>query len=111
MPRRLASVDELSNGRAVKFQVVRKGRNVSAFVAQFQGEIIAYENVCQHLPLPLDYGDKQFFSRDGRHLLCQTHGAIYEPLSGLCVRGPCEGDSLKKIKVEVRDGAVWLLED
>src|SRR4051812_16872761 len=100
---RIASVDELSEGRSVKFHFVRNGKKISAFVASFQGEIIAYENVCRHLPLPLDYADNRFFSRDGQHLLCQNHGAIFEPLTGLCVRGPCEGANLKKIKVTIRD--------
>ena len=108
--RRIATVEELFKA-PVKFHLVRDGKNVSAFVAQFRGEIIAYENVCRHLPITLDYADNKFFTPDGRHLLCHNHGAIYDPITGLCVRGPCQGESLKKIKVEVRDGAVWVNEN
>lgn len=105
---RIATLDELSKSGPVKFQVVRNGRNVSAFVAQFRGEIIAYENVCCHRPVTLDYVDNEFFTSNGCHIRCQSHGAMYDPLTGLCVRGPCKGESLKKVKVEVRDGEVWL---
>jgi nitrite reductase/ring-hydroxylating ferredoxin subunit len=75
-------------------------------VVSFKGRLAAYENVCRHIPLALDSGGGDFFTLDGRHLICATHGAIYEPLSGLCVRGPCEGASLKPLSVDVHDGFI-----
>ncbi|HVY68943.1 MAG TPA: Rieske 2Fe-2S domain-containing protein, partial [Verrucomicrobiae bacterium] len=92
------------------FEFLREGRPVEGFVARFQGRLVAYENVCRHLSVTLDYDDNRFFTTDGRHFVCQTHGAIYEPASGLCVRGPCEGASLKSLRVEVRGHDLWLLE-
>ncbi|MDB6027878.1 MAG: Rieske (2Fe-2S) domain protein [Verrucomicrobiales bacterium] len=105
---KIVGESEVAEGKSVKFRFERKGKYVDGFVARFQGELVAFENKCRHLPLSLDYGDNQFFSRDGKHLICQTHGAIYEPISGLCVRGPCDGESLKPIKIEIRNGAIWL---
>ena len=69
-----------------------------------QGELRAYVNRCQHLPIPLDGGGRAFFSADGRHLLCRTHGASYRLHDGLCVAGPCTGSSLVALRLE-RDGA------
>jgi nitrite reductase/ring-hydroxylating ferredoxin subunit len=109
-PVKIADAADIKDGESVKFRFTRKGKYVDAFVARFQGRLIAFENKCRHLPLSLDYGDNQFFSRDGQHLICQTHGALYNPNSGLCVRGPCEGESLRPLPFEVRDGAVWLVE-
>jgi nitrite reductase/ring-hydroxylating ferredoxin subunit len=106
---RICAVDELEEGTARKFEFKRGGRVVEGFAAQFKGEFVAYENVCRHIAISLDYGDNRFFSRDGRHFICQTHGAIYEPLSGLCVRGPCEGDRLKRLEITVADGVIWLV--
>lgn len=108
---KIADESEITEGASVKFRFTRHGKFVDGFVARFRGELIAFENKCRHLPLSLDYGDNQFFSRDGKHLICQTHGALYEPASGLCVRGPCEGERLKPLKIAVRNGAVWLAED
>ncbi len=107
-PMRIVDIDNLAEGRTVKFHFDREGRKVEGFLARFEGRFVAYENVCRHIPISLDYGDDRFFSRDGKHFLCQTHGALYEPHSGLCVRGPCEGDRLKPLNIAVRDGAVWL---
>jgi nitrite reductase/ring-hydroxylating ferredoxin subunit len=107
---KIASVPELTEGKTAKFQITRKGRPMEGFVACFKGQFVAYENRCRHLPLSLDYDDGRFFSRDGQHFVCQTHNAIYEPLTGLCVRGPCEGDSLKPLKIEVIKDDIWLLD-
>lgn len=98
----------MTEGQTISFVFVRAGRNVRGFVARFDGKLVGYENVCRHLPLSLDGGDGEIFSRDGRHFFCQSHGALYEPATGLCVRGPCEGARLKKLKFAVHDGVIWL---
>lgn len=106
---KIASLHELTEGKTIKFEFALKGKPTEGFVVCFQGQLVAYENRCRHLPLSLDYDDGRFFSRDGKSFVCQTHNAIYEPLTGLCVRGPCEGASLKALKIEVVDGEVWLV--
>jgi nitrite reductase/ring-hydroxylating ferredoxin subunit len=105
---KIAEAKEIPERGTVKFRFIRNGKYVDAFVVRFGGGLVAFENKCQHLPLSLDYGDNEFFTRDGNHLICQNHGALFEPQTGLCVRGPCEGDSLDPIRIEIRDGAVWL---
>ena len=104
----IARESELAEGQTIQFKCIRAGKYVKGFVARFGGEVVGYENVCRHLPVGLDDGEGEFFSRDGNHFICQAHGALYDPLSGLCVRGPCEGASLKKLKLEIEDGVIWL---
>ncbi len=106
--KRIAAITELAEGATIKFQFQRGGKICEGFIVCFQGKILAYENLCRHLSITLDYEDNRFFTGDGRHIICQTHGALYEPLTGLCTRGPCEGESLKPLAIEVRDGTVWL---
>jgi hypothetical protein len=45
-------------------------------------------------------------SDDGKYLMCYTHGALYEFASGLCVDGPCKGQSLYRLPVRVDRGEV-----
>ncbi|MCC7535103.1 MAG: Rieske 2Fe-2S domain-containing protein [Deltaproteobacteria bacterium] len=66
----------------------------------------AFENLCKHLPVPLDGASGDVLSDDGRHLLCGTHGALYRFADGYCVSGPCEGDQLDAHDVEIVDGRV-----
>ena len=46
---------------------------------------------------------------DAESLVCAAHGASFELQGGECLAGPCRGESLRAVAVEIRDGAVWLL--
>jgi len=108
---KIAAAADIAEGQAVTFPLSRNGRPTQGFVIRFQGQLVAYENQCRHLPLRLDYESGDFFTRDRQHIICQTHNATYEPLTGLCIRGPCEGLSLKPLKIEVIDGEVWFIDE
>ena len=97
----LGRASELAEGATFKFSFKRAGKILSGFVARHGGKIVAYENVCRHLPLPLDDAGGKFSTKDGSHFLCQNHGALFDPLTGLCTRGPCEGQSLTPLEIEV----------
>ena len=106
---KIAREDELKEGGTKKFPFVKNGKTVEGFLARFQGQLVAYENKCRHLPLSLDFGSDRLFTKEGDFFICHNHNAIYEPLSGLCVRGPCEGEKLRALKIEIVDGEVWLV--
>ncbi|MGZ8939819.1 MAG: Rieske (2Fe-2S) protein [Limisphaerales bacterium] len=108
--RRLISLSDLQEKRSFKFTYRQEGIPREGFVAVFQGQVVAYENVCRHVPITLDYGDGRFFNPDQTHFICQTHGATYEPLTGKCIAGPCVGAFLKHLTVEIVQGDLWLHE-
>ena len=72
------------------------------------GNLVAYRNLCRHLPVPLDGGTGQLLSEDGTHLICGTHGAMYRLLDGYCVDGPCEGLSLQTLHVREDGGELYV---
>jgi nitrite reductase/ring-hydroxylating ferredoxin subunit len=106
---KIARAADIAEGGTLKFPFTCGGRPAEGFLARYQGQLVAYENQCRHLPLHLDFESGRFFTSEGDYFICQTHNAIYEPLTGLCVRGPCEGQSLKALKIEIIKGEVWLL--
>ena len=68
----------------------------------------AWLNICPHAGRRLDWAPGEFLrSKDG-FLVCAVHGASFELAEGLCVAGPCRGEHLRAVPVEVRDGAVFL---
>jgi nitrite reductase/ring-hydroxylating ferredoxin subunit len=105
--RRLASLADLQARKTIKFTYREEGIPREGFLAWFDGRVVCYQNVCRHIPITLDYGDARFFNSEGTHFVCQTHGATYEPLSGLCVAGPCVGAFLKPLKTEVIGDEIW----
>ena len=67
-----------------------------------------YVNACPHVGLPLNLSGDRFFDAEGKLPLCQMHGALFRLEDGYCVAGPCAGERLKALTLEVRDDAVWL---
>ncbi|MCK4865630.1 MAG: Rieske (2Fe-2S) protein [Gammaproteobacteria bacterium] len=80
-----------------------------AFLIYYMGNCYAYENSCPHTGVNLNWQDEQFFSFDGRFLQCSLHGALFEPTTGACVRGPCQGQELKRIRFIIENGGVYTL--
>lgn len=103
--------DELRPGvvRTATLGVDESGRPIQGLVLRDEdGSIVAYANLCRHLPVPLDGGTGELLSDDGAHLICGTHGALYRLRDGYCVEGPCEGLSLRPLAVRVRRGEVYV---
>ena len=63
-------------------------------------ELLAYRNRCAHVAFDLDMGTGEFWSAKLGRIYCRTHGACYEPRSGICDRGPCVGRGLERFEVE-----------
>lgn len=105
---RILPEKELREGQTAKFTFSREGVTIEGFLVRFGGRVMGYENVCRHIPITIDYGDNQFFTQDGTQIICQTHGAIYDPTTGKCMRGPCQGASLFRLQIEIKEGAIWL---
>jgi len=66
-----------------------------------------YRNECPHVGTPLDWIPDEFMDREGRHLVCSTHGAVFRVEDGRCLAGPCQGDALEPVPVAVRDGLLY----
>lgn len=97
----VARVSEMQPGSVRKFWLICQKYRVDAFLVNHQGKFHAYVNRCRHMTTPLDFVRNQFFTEDGRHLECLTHGAIYEPESGVCIEGPCKGLALYRLPVMI----------
>ncbi len=102
-----ASEALVDGGRGVRFEVGVAGRNVPAFVVRFHGVPRAYLNRCAHVAMELDWQPGEFFDADRVHLVCSTHGALYDPATGHCAGGACAGrGGLRALTVVERDGRV-----
>ena len=75
-------------------------------VVRWEGALYAYLNRCPHAGTPLDWVPDMFLDRSRTHLICQTHGALFDPTDGFCVEGPCAGDRLTTVPVRIDDGEI-----
>jgi len=101
----LARVDELTDPCAV---VVRLGGDPfqTAIVTRRGDVIAAFRNRCPHAGHPLQRADGRILVQEGRYLVCGGHGASFTLEHGACAGGPCNGDGLDPIAIEIADGVV-----
>jgi naringenin degradation protein FdeD len=104
---KLFDLVDLQPGQSVRFPV---GLGLEGFaIRDAAGMVRAYLNVCPHRAQPVDVGDGRLWLPSGE-IECQAHGARFDPSSGACTGGPCNGQPLTRLGIQERDGAAWLLE-
>ena len=102
----LCRADEVGEGTARGFRFGSGTDQFAVFVLRKSGVLRAYVNACPHIGTPLDWLPDRFFDREGAHLLCGTHGALFRPEDGVCVRGPCVGKRLAAAPLAVHEGVI-----
>lgn len=78
------------------------------FIVRVREEVRGYINYCPHAGHPLDLTPHRFLTHDGALILCGSHGALFDKLSGYCIAGPCAGRSLRPIALKLEAGFVLL---
>lgn len=107
---RLCHLDDLPTGSARGFDPYATGQDTMFIVRQAQS-LRAYQNNCPHWPgSPMAWRKDAYLSPDGKHIVCSGHGAHFEIESGKCDSGPCLGQFLKPMNLQIKqDGNVYLL--
>lgn len=105
------SADLPESGKGVRFALASQGGEEKGFAVRYLGRACAFVNRCPHLGTELDWQPGEFFDVAGLYLVCSTHGAMFEPKTGLCVAGPCRGASLEPLVLREQGGEVFLLDD
>ena len=101
----MCSIEEIPPGSARGYAIA--GRQV--IVVRSSADTVAvFLNRCPHLGVPLHWERDDFLDLEGTFLRCATHGALFEKDSGLCVLGPCRGESLWSLDSALVDGAVTI---
>lgn len=104
---KITTVQEVKEGKTIKFLIKRKDRVTEAFAFRKGGVLFAFLNLCRHWTVGLDFDDNEFFSEDGEWLVCKNHGALYHPVTGRCESGPCGGASLYPVPLIEKKGVLY----
>lgn len=86
------------------------GKQRNIFVVRRNEKVYAYLNWCPHNQVLIDQIPNKFLNADKSYVQCSKHGALFDIESGLCIEGPCEGEHLKPLNVEIENGVIYLLE-
>lgn len=104
--RALPALDALPDGGLLEVEAEIDGVAESVILHRKGDTVHAWLNICPHAGRRLDWAPGKFLmSKDGL-LVCAAHGASFELHAGACVAGPCRGDALRAVAVDVVEGRV-----
>ena len=103
----LCRLDEIPDGGATAVDATLADGEGSLILLR-RGECVhGYLNVCPHAGRRLDYAPGKFLLKNDT-LICAVHGATFNKADGLCIAGPCRGERLRTVAVQVEAGDVTL---
>lgn len=109
----VCSLNDVPNQKARSFQLLRidddgnqKAWNI--VIIRWGKHLLGYVNRCPHDGTNLDWERHQFLDANGMRLMCGKHGALFELGNGVCVDGPCKGQSLEPVAVCLLDGDICI---
>lgn len=104
----LIDLDRIPDGGFAEVEATLDGEAESLVLHRDGERVRAWLNVCPHAGRRLDWSPGQFLKTKDGLLVCAAHGATFELGNGACVAGPCRGESLRAVAVEVVEGGVRL---
>jgi nitrite reductase/ring-hydroxylating ferredoxin subunit len=111
MPRLLCLLDDIEDGHAREVDATAGANRHRVIVLRRGDEAWAYENVCPHFSIPLNYEADTFWTYDAELLMCAHHSAMFRFEDGLCVDGPCQGAALARVAIRVDGRRVVAVQD
>ena len=112
-PIRLCALADLADGDAREgreFRPFAESRE-TLFLIRQEDSVVGYRNICPHIGTPLNWSPDRFLDLDKQYIVCATHGARFRVEDGECISGPCLGDALEPVALEIRAGDVFLTRD
>ncbi len=104
----LCVLNDLDDPGARGFRIDAPQVRAELFAVRIDKSVYVYRNSCPHTGGPLDWVPDQFLSMDSDWIQCATHAALFRIKDGVCVKGPCAGQSLISVAVEIIAGRVMV---
>ncbi len=102
---KLCALTDLADPGARGIVVLIAGQHIHAFVVRAGGRVSGWLDRCPHMGLPLARTLDDYLAPDGR-VACAWHGAVFDPMSGRCLGGPCAGAGLTPWPVAVVENTI-----
>lgn len=104
----IGSPSQIAPSESLAFYFDLNSKRIEGFVINQQGQYFAYMNRCRHMGITLDWDTHEFYTPDKESLICKTHGALYDPATGECIKGPCLGKSLHPLPISIQSDQILL---
>lgn len=103
----LGRMADIPDGGARGFDPGRTGRD-TLFVVRRGEALHGWLDRCPHEgATPLPYRRHAYLNAAGDRIVCGAHGAQFDIASGVCLLGPCQGDALTPVPLQLtREGEI-----
>jgi nitrite reductase/ring-hydroxylating ferredoxin subunit len=109
-PRRIGPLSAIPSKSTIRCEAMNGRRGTEVILQRSGDEVLAWRNSCPHEPqVRLDPGGGALVYGD--QIVCREHGARFQCDDGFCTSGPCRGQELDPIEVEIRGDDVYLSDD
>lgn len=91
----LCHLDDLEDNEAKGFDPQEQGTD-TMFIVRKNTHVFAYYDQCPHYDgsTTLPWRKDAYLNSEAELIVCAAHGAEFEIDTGLCIHGPCLGESL-----------------
>ena len=103
---RVCKISDIPDPASKGFTLEHDGKEYELFLVKKSGQLFAYINRCPHTGVGLNWQPDQFLDIDAEWIQCAMHGALFRIENGVCVRGPCAGESLQPVSIRQQDGDI-----
>lgn len=107
-PQFLCKLSDIDDPASKAFQIKIGRVKADIFIVRKGEQVYAYQNICPHAQAPLEWNKDAFLDDKKENIVCALHGAIFTIEEGSCTDGPCKGESLKSINIELLDGGIYV---
>ena len=106
---KLCNLSDIEDGNSAAFNVDFNGKSKMVLAVRKDKEVFVYINSCPHTGSPLDIHAGKFLSKEKKHILCSTHGALFQIEDGYCIFGPCRSSYLEAVPIIITDNNVLII--
>ena len=107
----LCRLDDLVDGESRGFDP-HGTRQDTVFVVRRGNDVRVYRDMCPHQGSPMAWRRHAYLNAARERIVCNAHGAQFEIDTGVCVLGPCLGQSLQAVpyRIDAQDNVLVRLE-
>ena len=106
---KLCNLSDIEDGNSAAFTANFDGKPKSVIAVRRDNEVFVYFNSCPHTGAPLDIHAGKFLDKEKKHILCSTHGALFQIEDGYCIFGPCRSSYLEAVPIIIKDDNVLII--
>lgn len=101
---KICNLADIKDGSAQQFEL---NTATEIFIVRIGRQVYGYINSCPHTGAPLNWLPGQFLDVSQTYIQCSGHDALFRITDGLCLHGPCLGQSLTNIELKVSDNEIY----